>query len=108
MRCLFATHLFLDTSRQRDNHFLLFDWLLAYTNGLESLYLLESDKNKSDNLGARVAVVLGQNEEDENRLHNIVKQFYKVIRSDLTAEETRQLLSGPGVQYVLENVGHGN
>jgi hypothetical protein len=78
MRCLFATHLFLDTSRQRDNHFLLFDWLLAYTNGLESLYLLKSDENKSDNLGARVAVVLGQNEEDENRLHNIVKQFYKV------------------------------
>jgi serine/threonine protein kinase len=31
-----------------------------------------------------------------------------VIRSDLTAEETRQLLSGPGVQYVRENVGHGN
>ena len=81
MRCLFATHLFLDTSGQRDNYFLLFDWLLAYTNGLESLYLLKSDENKSDNLGARVAVVLGQDEEDGNQLRKIVKQFYKIRNS---------------------------
>lgn len=78
MRCLFATHLFLDTSGQRDNYFLLFDWLLAYTNGLESLYLLKSDKDKSERLAARVAVVLGQDDMDENRLCDIVTQFYKV------------------------------
>lgn len=76
MRCLFATHLLLDTSGQRDNHFLLFDWLLAYTNGLESLYLLQSDRGKAENLAARVTVVLGQDEEDENRLRAIVTQFY--------------------------------
>ncbi len=78
MRCLFATHLFLDTSGQRDNYFLLFDWLLAYTNGLESLYLLKSDKDKSEKLAARVAVVLGQDDEDKNRLREIIKTFYKV------------------------------
>lgn len=78
MRCLFATHLFLDASGQRDNYFLLFDWVLAYTNGLESLYLIQSDQRKADNLAARVAVVLGQDEKDEDRLRGIVTQFYKI------------------------------
>jgi hypothetical protein len=31
-----------------------------------------------------------------------------VVRSDLTAEEARQLLSRPGVWYVREDVGRGN
>lgn len=82
MRCLFATHLFLDITERQDSHFLLFDWLLAYTNGLESLYLLQSDRKKAENLAARIAVVLGQSEKDENYLRDIVTQFYK-IRNDI-------------------------
>jgi hypothetical protein len=61
-----------------DNYFLLFDWVLAYTNGLESLYLLKSDQKKSEILANRVAIVLGKDDKDENHLRDIVKQFYKV------------------------------
>jgi hypothetical protein len=100
MRCLFATHLFLDRSEQRDNYFLLFDWVLAYTNGLESLYLLESDRRKADNLAARVAVVLGQDEEDEDRLRGIVTRFYKVRNAIVHGS----LLDDAQDEFVQQNI----
>jgi hypothetical protein len=100
MRCLFATHLFLDTSGQRDNYFLLFDWVLAYTNGLESLYLLQSDRRKADNLAARVAVVLGQDEEDKNRLRDIVTRFYKVRNAIVHGS----LLDDAQDEFVQQNI----
>jgi len=83
-RCLLAIHIFLKESRENYDPFTIYDRLIGYTIGLESLFLLrrdEDDKKRKD-LSSRIAVLLSKNETEETQLIRDIKKYYD-IRSDI-------------------------
>lgn len=82
MRCFFAIHILLKGSVENNNPFIIFDKLIDYTIGLESLYLLKNDRRKAKKLSSRIAALLSKDESEEDQLCNHIKHFYE-IRNDI-------------------------
>lgn len=99
-RCNFAIHLFLKESVENNNPYIIYDRLIAYTIGLESLYLQRRDEEIREHLSLRIAVLLGKNKSEEEQICHLIKQFYD-IRSDIVHAS---LIKEKDQKYLSDNI----
>jgi hypothetical protein len=100
MRCLFALHIYLKGTVENNDPYILFDKVIDYTMGLESLYLLKEEWHRERKLSRRIAYLLGKDENEEDRLSKLVTKFHE-IRNDIVHAS---LVSWEDAQFLSENI----
>ena len=100
LRCMFAIHMLLKESVENNNPFVIFDKVIDYTMGLESLYLLREEDGKAQKLCSRASTLLSKDNSERARLCKIIRRFYG-IRSGVVHGS---LVRNNDMAFVSENI----